>query len=289
MEQLLKNYQFNAQPKSSCVCCDSNMLWNEVKMTKTVVWSHTMQYVFRSKENSKMSNSWHHRPVTKICHCGDGYKLYKGGGGRGWAQQSRWEAGWAASWLRQICAGFRASLFVWRELWFNRSDLWRWSTHGKMPPGTWSKNKALKSSWRAKLLLGRHANRERGEAIGWSHNAFQVIWGGCAVSGSSNIEWPEQGDLNKSSFGSIHQKYVYTCFMVKMRIKSGSLGLFKFYLGWGSWGRKCEVWIFQFFKSKRSNLKGWKFETCLDKLVCISESTSIWCKKYVDAVYFMGV
>ncbi len=37
----------------------------------------------------------------------------------------------------------------------------------------------------------------------------------------------------KLSKGSIFQKYVYSSFMVKMRIDLGSFGLFWFILGWG--------------------------------------------------------
>ncbi len=36
----------------------------------------------------------------------------------------------------------------------------------------------------------------------------------------------KQGDPNKSPSGSINQKYVYTYFMIKMRINSGSFELF---------------------------------------------------------------
>ncbi len=37
----------------------------------------------------------------------------------------------------------------------------------------------------------------------------------------------------KPPMGSIYQKYVYTCFIVKMRIHFGSFGFFWFNLGWG--------------------------------------------------------
>ncbi len=37
----------------------------------------------------------------------------------------------------------------------------------------------------------------------------------------------------KAPTGSVFQKYVYSIFMVKMRIDSGSFGLFWFILGWG--------------------------------------------------------
>ena len=37
----------------------------------------------------------------------------------------------------------------------------------------------------------------------------------------------------KSPMGRVFQKYVYTCFIVKMRINFGSFGLFWFNLGWG--------------------------------------------------------
>ncbi len=37
----------------------------------------------------------------------------------------------------------------------------------------------------------------------------------------------------KSPIGSVFQKYVYSSFMVKMRIDLGSFGLFWFILGWG--------------------------------------------------------
>ncbi len=37
----------------------------------------------------------------------------------------------------------------------------------------------------------------------------------------------------KAPVGSVYQKYVYTCFMVKIRINLGYFGLFRFNLGWG--------------------------------------------------------
>ena len=55
---------------------------------------------------------------------------------------------------------------------------------------------------------------------------FWVIWGGCSLKGSSIFEWPKQSNLNKSLRGSIFQKYVYTCFIIKMRINLEFFGLF---------------------------------------------------------------
>ncbi len=37
----------------------------------------------------------------------------------------------------------------------------------------------------------------------------------------------------EAPIGSLFQKYVYSSFMVKMRIDLGSLGLYWFILGWG--------------------------------------------------------
>ncbi len=53
----------------------------------------------------------------------------------------------------------------------------------------------------------------------------------------------------KSPVGRVFQKYVYTYFMVKMKIKLRSFGLFWFKLGWGLCAKKdfgnFEVWGFQ--------------------------------------------
>ncbi len=63
--------------------------------------------------------------------------------------------------------------------------------------------------------------------------------------GSSFFERPKQGDLNKSPVGSINQKYVYACFMVKIRINLGSFGVFWFNLGW--WQRRGrKMWSLNF-------------------------------------------
>ncbi len=42
----------------------------------------------------------------------------------------------------------------------------------------------------------------------------------------------------KSPVGRVIQKYVYSSLIVKMRIHSGSFGLFWFILGWGQCVRK---------------------------------------------------
>ncbi len=89
---------------------------------------------------------------------------------------------------------------------------------------------------------------------------FQVIWGGCAVLGSSMLEWLQQLDQNKSPVGSTNQKFVCTYFMVKLRINQGSSGLFWFNLGWGLWVRKENVNVVfsGFLGQKCSNLAGCK-------------------------------
>ncbi len=51
-----------------------------------------------------------------------------------------------------------------------------------------------------------------------------VIWALMSQIGASQIKAP---------IGSIFQKYVYSSFMVKMRIDLGTFGLFWFILGWG--------------------------------------------------------
>ena len=43
----------------------------------------------------------------------------------------------------------------------------------------------------------------------------------------------EKASEIKSPIGSLFQKYVYSSFMVKMRIDLGTFGLFWFILGWG--------------------------------------------------------
>ncbi len=81
-------------------------------------------------------------------------------------------------------------------------------------------------------------------------NYFLVIWGGCAM-------WVvlEKVTEVKATEGRVNQKYVYSSFMVKIRIIWGSFGLFWFNLGWGqcvrkefvkfaflgSWGQKVQI------------------------------------------------
>ncbi len=71
-----------------------------------------------------------------------------------------------------------------------------------------------------------------------------AIWAQMSQIGSSQIKAPA---------GSIFQKYVYSSFMVKIRIDSESFGLFWFILGWGWCARKkfCQIWIFVFLRSKK--------------------------------------
>ncbi len=59
---------------------------------------------------------------------------------------------------------------------------------------------------------------------------FWVIWGVWAVLVRSIFELPEPGQPKKSPTASLHQKYVYTCSIVKMRINCASFGLFWFNL-----------------------------------------------------------
>ncbi len=52
----------------------------------------------------------------------------------------------------------------------------------------------------------------------------RAIWAQVSQIGVSQIKAPT---------GSVFQKYVYSSFMVKMRIDLGSFRLFWFILGWG--------------------------------------------------------
>ncbi len=51
-----------------------------------------------------------------------------------------------------------------------------------------------------------------------------MIWARMSQIGASQM---------KATMGSICQKYVYSSFMVKVRIDSGFFGLFWLILGWG--------------------------------------------------------
>ncbi len=59
---------------------------------------------------------------------------------------------------------------------------------------------------------------------------FRLFKVGCAI-------WAQMSQIGvsqiKAPIGNIFQKYVYSSFMVKVRIDSGSCGLFWFILGWG--------------------------------------------------------
>ncbi len=92
--------------------------------------------------------------------------------------------------------------------------------------------------------------------------------------------WVTQTGQPKNSHGdSVYQKY--TCFMLKMRIKLGSFGLFWFLFGLRIMCKegKCEGQIFGFFGSKVQICRGGQFQTCLNKWVHISESANIGWKK----------
>ncbi len=60
---------------------------------------------------------------------------------------------------------------------------------------------------------------------------FQVIWGGCEIWELLEKASEIGASKIKSPIGSLYQKYVYSSFMVKMRINFGSFGLFWFNLG----------------------------------------------------------
>ena len=66
-----------------------------------------------------------------------------------------------------------------------------------------------------------------------SHSFFQVIWGALHDFGAFGKCEPNQCEPNQISYRQGLPKYVYTCFIVKMRIDLGSFGLFWFILGWG--------------------------------------------------------
>ncbi len=52
-----------------------------------------------------------------------------------------------------------------------------------------------------------------------------AIWAQASQIGASQVKAPT---------GRVYEKYMYTCFMVKMRINLRSFGLFWFNLGWDS-------------------------------------------------------
>ncbi len=62
------------------------------------------------------------------------------------------------------------------------------------------------------------------------HAVFKWFEVGCAI-------WAQMSQISvsqiKAPLGSVFQKYVYSSFMIKMRIGLGSFGLFWFILGWG--------------------------------------------------------
>ncbi len=73
------------------------------------------------------------------------------------------------------------------------------------------------------------------------------MWAQSSQIGASQIKVP---------VGSVFQKYVYTCFMVKMRIDLGSFGLFGlFRLGIMYEEGICQVRIFGFMRLKGSSLE----------------------------------
>ena len=63
--------------------------------------------------------------------------------------------------------------------------------------------------------------------------AFQVIWGGSARFGALEKVTQIKATQIKASTGRVNQKYVYSSFMVKIRINWGSFRLFWFSLCWG--------------------------------------------------------
>ncbi len=60
--------------------------------------------------------------------------------------------------------------------------------------------------------------------ICWDLWGFGVMWGGCTIEGRFLEKQPKATEITAST-GSICQKYVCTCFIVKMRINFGSFGL----------------------------------------------------------------
>ena len=113
-----------------------------------------------------------------------------------------------------------------------------------------------------------------------------MIWGGCAVVGSSTFERREQGNLNQSPVSIICQKYMHTCFMVKTRVNSGYLSFFWFNLGWGLCMRKENV-KFEFLGSK-----GQKVQIGREENLGLLGQIGPYLRKYkylVKEVYYMGV
>ncbi len=98
-----------------------------------------------------------------------------------------------------------------------------------------------------------------------------VIWAQASQIGASQIKVPK---------GSIFQKCVYSCLMVKMRIDLRSFGLFSFILGWGQCVRK-EFVKFKFLDSWGQKVQIWKCEKmgwgCRN--VSVSQKVQIFCEE----------
>ena len=98
---------------------------------------------------------------------------------------------------------------------------------------------------------------------------FQVIWGGCALEGRSTSDWNVVTEI-KAPTGSDYEKYVHTSFIVKLKIKFGSCGLFWLNLGWEQCSRK-EFVEFEFLGF--SSWECWVVsKICLYKFFCVTQS-----------------
>ncbi len=123
--------------------------------------------------------------------------------------------------------------------------------------------------------------------IYWSNNTFGVsdsvwvIWGGCAVWGSSIFEWPNRVTWTNHLQAASTKVYVHTFHGQD----KNQFGIFWTMKEEG----KCEVQNLKFFRSKVQIWRGGKFMICLDKLVCTSESTNILWKKYIDEMNIVWV
>ena len=72
----------------------------------------------------------------------------------------------------------------------------------------------------------------------WDTGIFVYFWWfeeGCVIW--TQVSWIRASQI-KAHIVRVYEKYVYTYFMVKMRINLRSLGLFWFNLDWGQWTRK---------------------------------------------------
>ncbi len=106
---------------------------------------------------------------------------------------------------------------------------------------------------------------------------FQVIWGSCAVEEGSKSDRNIATEI-KAPEGSIHQKYVYTSFIVKTNFKFGFSGHFEFV--WVKAKVKlgsCQVCMVKVMKGKKFKFLGVAaFWTSWHNVGNISESIYVW-------------